>query len=38
VPSIAKWLTTACRAEREVSDCTVLKLWKARDAITEVQE
>jgi hypothetical protein len=38
VPSIAKWLTTACRGEREVSDCTVLKLWRARDAITEVQE
>jgi hypothetical protein len=37
VPSIAK-LTAACRAEREVRDCAVLKLWKARDAITEVQE
>jgi hypothetical protein len=38
VPSIAEWLTAACRAERQVSDCTVLKLWKARDSITEVQE
>jgi hypothetical protein len=38
VPSIAKWLTAACRAEREVSDCTILKLWKARDAISELLE
>jgi len=28
----------ACRAEHEVSDCTVLKLWTARDAIAELQE
>jgi hypothetical protein len=38
VLSIAQWLTAACRTEREVSDCTVLKLWKARDAISEVRE
>jgi hypothetical protein len=37
VPSIAEWLTAACRAERG-SDCTTLKLWKARDAISELQE